>query len=232
MSIKKTVVLIFIAVAIAGVGVFNVFRSGSVEEDSPVNPVSPIITASSSGETVVTSPNLNYGFVKTSATSSKPVLPGIQVPNLAGPIVIPKQFPSDVALSAEKHLKETITALASAPGNATLWADLGFSRKGIEDYKGAAEAYEYALKLVPTNAIFADNLGVLYGDYLKDYSKAEQNFRLAITLDPKADYRYLRLFEFYRYSLKNIEKAKAVLEQGNKAIPGNPSFTTLIESLN
>jgi len=212
--------------------VFWTVRTGSLWKNSSQSTVpASIVSTPISGEAKLNSPELKYGYVQASSTASAGVKPGVSVPSLNRPLVIPKSFSPEIALSAKKNIETLIDALKKNSENATLWGELGMERKGIEDYEGAKEAYAYALKLQPNNAIFADNLGVIYGDYLKDYPKAEHYFLLAIKLDPKTEYRYLRALEFYQYALKDIPKAKAILKQGLVAIPGDVSFTTLLETL-
>lgn len=202
---------------------------------TPISSTTEGSTATSSEKAkIVVSPevNLDYGYAtKTPVTSPKEVKSPSPTPSLSRPIVIPASFsPTDASLAKESIVK-LIDAIKKSPENGALWADLGFKRKGIEDYEGAKEAYSYSQKLMPNNAVVADSLGVIYGDYLKDYPKAEQQFRLAITLDPSASFLYIRLFEFYRYALKDDVKAKAILEEGLRAIPGETSFQALLETI-
>ncbi|OHA20484.1 MAG: hypothetical protein A2849_00610 [Candidatus Taylorbacteria bacterium RIFCSPHIGHO2_01_FULL_51_15] len=180
----------------------------------------------------VGTPGIDYDFVEPTSTTSNATPVKMRIPDLTRPIVVPKSFPPDVALAAENKLAATIDALKQDPNSTALWLDLGFHRKGIEDYEGARQAYAYALALTPTSALAADSLGVLYSTYLKEYPKAEQNFLLALKLDSTTPYRYLRLFEFYSETMNDGSKARAILEKGLKAIPGDASFTVLLESLN
>lgn len=179
----------------------------------------------------VTIPQIDYGYsVKaTSTPSSRKV--SISAPSLDYPIVVPADFsPADKA-SALKNLTDITAEIKKSPKNGALWAQLGFSRKGINDFTGSRDALEYALALQPQNAVVADNLGVVYGDYLKQPQKAEKSFLTALSLEPKAVYRYLRLFEFYSYTTKDSAKAKAILEQGLKEVPGDASLQATLESL-
>lgn len=200
-------------------------------------PVSPVIegSATSSGKakpTVSPGVDIDYGYA--TGTSESPQKEGklsASAPSLERPVVIPTSFSSADAELIKESISKLIGAIKKSPENGALWADLGMKRKGIEDYEGAKDAYLYAQKLMPNNAVVADSLGVIYGDYLKDYNKAEQYFRLAIDLDSLTSYRYLRLFDLYRYALKDTKKAKAVLEEGLRAIPGNPSFSMLLETM-
>ncbi|MDO8594466.1 MAG: tetratricopeptide repeat protein [bacterium] len=228
MTTKKIALSIGVVVLV-GALFWSIYK-GPLWNRSSENVVPPSIVADTDKEEAKTdSPSIEYGYTTASSTLGKKS--DIPTPSLSRPIVIPKSFSSEIATLAKERIEALVNALKTSPENATLWGNLGMARKGIEDYEGSKEAYEYALKLQPNNSVFADNIGVIYGDYLKDYSRAEQHYRLAITLDPKAGYRYLRLFEFYRYLLNDMPKAKAILEEGLRAIPGDSSFTELLETM-
>ena len=55
--------------------------------------------------------------------------------------------------------------------------------KRVDD---AEKLYMKALKLEPNNAQVCYNLGVLYGDYARDYRKAVKYYRRYIDLAPQA----------------------------------------------
>lgn len=100
------------------------------------------------------------------------------------------------------------------------WINLGLQKKAQEDYEGARDAWEYASKIRPKNALSFHNLGMLYGYFLEDNAKAEQNFEQAIQNNPQEAFLYIGLFEFYRDVVKDKEKARAVLERGIQAQTG------------
>ena len=175
-------------------------------------------------------PGIEYGFVGKS--SSTPVVSGTKLPkapSLTRPITPPSYFLAVIAASSTEKIRSIITAIKTEPGNAALWAQLGSYRKGIEDYVGAKEALEYSLALSPKNAVTTENLGVIYGDYLHDVGNAEKYYLKAIALEPDVSYRYLRLFELYINNRQDA-KAKAILEQGLKANPNDPSLTATLSA--
>lgn len=229
----KRIAIVAGGVVLLGALSWNVYKGPLWNRDSR-NEIPPsIVTGTPNGEEAkMVSPGIEYRYTTpASTTPQKEVKPRADIPSLNRLIVIPASFsPADASLIKE-DIGKLIDAIKKSPENGALWATLGMKRKGIEDYEGAKEAYEYALKLMPNNAVVADSLGVIYGDYLKDYPKAEQHFRLALTLDPTASYLYMRLFEFYRYRVKDAGKAKAILEEGLRAIPGNSSLKTLLETM-
>ena len=71
----------------------------------------------------------------------------------------------------------------------------------------------------PRNSLSFANLGVLYGYYLKDTTKAEENFLIALEHEPSSDFLYFQAFEFYKYVLEDTGKAKGIMEQGIENIP-------------
>lgn len=231
MNTKNTTL---IAIVLLGIGlvltVFYYVKNAKEKNGGEAIPISE--TASSTGKTdLVSVPGVDYGFEDTTSTSTSSVKPNIPIPSLSRPIIIPKSFSPEDAILARKDIETAIDLVRNAPEKAKLWADLGQRRKGIEDYEGARDAYAYALALAPQYTLAADSLGVLHASYLKDYKKAEQYFLLAIELDPTAHYEYLRLYELYHDIMKDDIKAKAILEKGLKAIPGEASFNVLLESL-
>ena len=54
--------------------------------------------------------------------------------------------------------------------------DLGIAYRGVGNYTGAKAAYEKALKLDPGNPDPWMNLGILQGDYLKEYEDSVSSF--------------------------------------------------------
>ncbi len=241
----KQIISIAIGIMLVG-GAFWIIRTGQLRNKNVTsNPPSPsvsewtpdnsVATSSDSGKAeIVVSPGINITYnyaTETPRSKSEDTQSYADAPLLNRPVFVPLGFSPEVASSTRADIATLIDAIKKSPGNGALWAKLGMKRKGIEDYEGAREAYAYALKLMPNNAVVSENLGVIYADYLKDYQKAEQYFRLAITMDPSVGYRYVRLFELYTYALEDAEKAKEVLIEGISAVPGDVSLKTLLENL-
>lgn len=190
-------------------------------------------TTEEQGKLRVEVPDIHYGFeaAKGGEAPTTVLSKGLSLPDLDQPVVIPRFFLPDVAARAVGEIQKLSAALRENPTNAALWGELGLKRKGIEDYNGARLAYEYSLALAPYNAVTADNLGVLYGYYLQEPKKAEENFLKALDIEPEMVFRYLRLYELYKDIFQDVVKAKAILEQGLQKHPGNPSFKALLEPL-
>lgn len=238
MTIKRIAITLG-AVSLLGLVFWSIYNSplwvkraaGPSVSNATTTPVAQIMSEPvTKGRADISSPEIEYGYAApASPADAKGAVTGVAYPSLDRQIVIPASFSPEDATLIRERIKKLTDAILQTPSNGALWANLGLERKSIEDYTGAIEAYEYALKMMPNNAVVAENLGVLYGDYLRNYPKAEEYYRLAIAIDTAAPHRYLRLFDLYRYALKDTEKAKAILEEGLRTIPGEPSLQALLD---
>ena len=97
---------------------------------------------------------------------------------------------------------------------------MGVVKKGVGDYKGARDVFEYAGKLRPKSSSPFFNLGDLYGYFLNDPQKAETNFLKALENDPYSYSIFLNLADFYRYKYPGKEDLyDKVLLSGLERIP-------------
>ncbi len=176
-------------------------------------------------------PGIQYGYASASSPTSTPSategtkekeVPSRPIPDLNRPIVAPNDFSAADAADAAATIRQLTEILSKNTENTAVWIGLGLQRKSIEDYEGARQAWEYAYALDPRNAITADNLGVLYGYYLKDSRKAETYFLTAISLEPRDTFRYERAVEFYREVLLNDAKARNIASDGVQRVT-NPA---------
>jgi tetratricopeptide (TPR) repeat protein len=105
------------------------------------------------------------------------------------------------------------------------WHDLGSYRKLMGDYEGAIEAWNFIGLIRPKDYISYHNLGELYGFYLKDYEKAEQNFLKSINNNPANIDGYLQLVTVYEYGYaEKAAEAENVLLLGIKSNPTDPNI--------
>jgi len=96
-------------------------------------------------------------------------------------------------------------------------------KKGVGDYEGARDIWEYVNEKRPKNSVSFANLGDLYANFLKNPVRAEQNYLKAIENDP-SDPGYLRgLLELYQYQLTSrlgfSEEIFKKAAETNKEIP-------------
>lgn len=150
----------------------------------------------------------------------------IPVPNLNRPLTFSSNLSPEVKKIITDGIKRLADILKSDSARFDVWLDLGSYRKQSGDYEGAWEAWEYAAVLAPESYVPWNNLGDLYGSYLKNYPKAEENFKKAITL--KQDYigGYRSLYELYRYSYK--EKSNLADDILLEGLSRNPKSTDIM----
>lgn len=144
---------------------------------------------------------IEFGYQKATSTSKGPRR---AAPDLS------RAIPGGLSTIAKTKMENIISLLRRDPNNAVLWSELGLYRKEVGDYEGTKEVWEFALELQPQNAIFAENLGVLYGWYLGNPAKAEAMLLRSVKIEPMP-HRYLRLSEFYREVMNNSSQADKVL---------------------
>lgn len=153
----------------------------------------------------------------------------IAVPSLDRPIVFSVEMPDEARVIIKANIERLSYELK---GNSDLfpnWIDLGLQRKMTGDYEGARDAWEYAGVIRPSSGLPFRNLGDLYGYYLNDTQKAEENLLKAIKNNPTQIEYYFKTAEFYGDVVLDVEKARVVVQQG---IDVNPDFSELKELLN
>jgi len=146
-------------------------------------------------------------------------------------LVISQTITGDVRTILSTKIASTSAALKKDSTLFELWIDLGLQRKMGGDYEGARLAWEYASALSPTNILSFINLGDLYGYYLHDNAKAEQNFLSAIKNAPSEVSTYFRTADFYKDVLKDVAKARAIVQKGIDANPSSQELKDLLASL-
>ena len=154
----------------------------------------------------------------------------MSMPKLNRSIPENTEITSEVRTILAGCIKEWSDKIAKEPNNSESWVFLGVEYKMAEDYEGAREAWEYAAYLSP-NSVAHQNLGDLYAYYLHDNAKAEDEFIEAIRLSPSAEYLYFKATEFYRDVLKDLVKARAIVEKGIAANPSSTDLKSLLSSL-
>ncbi|MEK7535672.1 MAG: hypothetical protein AAB590_01495 [Patescibacteria group bacterium] len=221
MKTQRTIILATIGIAIiAGL----LFFGGNVY--APQN---------SADTTATTSPVTGAGvFDKEGNPITINVLP-INVPlapDMGGEIIFPPNYLAGNKITIIEKIESLRFALKKNPADSASWIELGSYWKMIENFKKAEAAWTYVTKLEPTNFVAWGNLGFLFGYYVHDNVKAEQYFLKAIEVAPNEGYPYFQTAEFYRDALKDISKAKTILDKGLKALPGDLGLKALRESLN
>ena len=153
----------------------------------------------------------------------------IDAPDLNRPIEFLVELPVELQNIYRTRIEKLTADLvldSSAVGN---WIDLGIQRKGIGDYEGAREVWEYVNKISPRNNVSFFNLGDLYHFYLKDFEKAEQNLLISKQNNPEYVSVYRALYELYLYSYKqDTSSAEDALLEGLRNTEDNPDLLVLL----
>ena len=155
----------------------------------------------------------------------------IPVPNLDREILFPASTPPAVKERMVKEITDTISLLKQDSNLFNQWSDFGLLLKSINDYVWARDVWEYAAALRPKDSLVFTNLGNLYGYYLKEPEKAEKNYLQSIENDQKLPYLYVRTAFFYLEVLNDKEKAKNVIEEGIKNIPGDDELEEALKEI-
>ena len=162
--------------------------------------------------------------------SSKDIL-AVSPPDLARPVEFVGLFTPESKKQLTKQIKEISELLAQDSTLFNQWIDLALLRKTIGDYEGARQAWEYAGVIRPLNSLSFSNLGNLYGYYLKNPQKAEENLLRAIENNPKLTYSYIQTADFYLEVLNDRSKAKGILERGIVENPGEEGLKKMLENI-
>jgi len=158
--------------------------------------------------------------------------PSAPAPSLTSVVNYNPDFPEDAKAIMEEKITLNRKTLTENPNLYESWIELGNQYKIVGDLPKAFEAWEYAGLLNPYNAVSFHNLGDVYGYYLNDPIKAEENFLKAIENAPSDSFYYIQTSEFYRLVLENSTKAKDILEQGFEKNPDSPELKKALETLN
>ena len=158
-------------------------------------------------------------------------------------------YPEETKTKLKNELLEIAKSVSENPDNLDNWLRAGVIKKFFGDYLGARDAWEYASLIRPQNSTSFANLGGLYGLYLKDFPKAEFNYKKAIENSPGDIYLYTSLADLYlntspdlvskdrdlsgeRPDLEGgrsgLESAVAIIQSG---LTANPDNITLLSYL-
>ncbi len=163
----------------------------------------------------------NYTITEVPVESSK----SVPIPDLKRPIVFSQAL--NLSDEAKKILTDSISSLQvklkNDPKNIGNWILLGTNYKMVGDYAGASLYWKYASD-VSNDSVSLGNLGNLYAYYLKDNAMAEVYYKKAISRAPTQAYLYIQLSDVYRLIFKDNAKATAILDEGLKQIPNDPSL--------
>lgn len=136
--------------------------------------------------------------------------------------------PSD---DMRKSIQNTIATLRKTPNSFDDWIMLGVYRKQIGDFVGALEAWQFATKIRPDDAIPKNNMGMLYYLHTKEFRKAEEILLATTKSNPRYTATFQNLYELYHYAYKQGTGAdERILIAGIKENPKSIELTMLLAS--
>lgn len=152
-------------------------------------------------------------------------------PNLDRPYMPLATLPKSVQDNNKKLYAAAVEQLKFNPNGIAYWLQLAQLRKGADDFTGAEEVWLYVTKRWPNDPIAFANLGDLYAFSLKNSAKAVEYWKAATAADARTINVYLALATFQSINLNDKSAAKATLELGLKANPGNLNLETALSQL-
>ena len=163
-------------------------------------------------------------------SDDKEVLKATAVKIISRPVMVSAPLLEADRKRAEGKIKE-ISDLIREDYNVTYpWYDLGSYRRVIGDFEGAAEAWNFVPLIRPKDFVAYHNLGDLYGFYVKDYPKSEENYLKSIQNNPQNIQAYLDLATIYGVYKEKSDRTESILLQGLKANPGNAGLQSALDS--
>lgn len=207
----KLILLILVAIALAGASIFYI-----VSDLREVNLEEKVSLVAGENED-----NLPYDVDIVPIDNAK-----VPVPDLSREVNF-----INAGTKEKENIKNVSAALKLNPNKFVLWIDLSSLRKGIKDYEGALIVLEYLTKVAPENSIIYRNLADLHAFYLKDNVQAEKNIIIAIKKDPEQIEYYFKAVEIYHDIMNNVTKARAIVEEGIRSNPSSLELKQLAQSL-
>jgi len=222
MNTKNALIFSLILVAVIVVAIIVNLNDASFSSDIAINSPLPFPSFSPSP----TPPSLS----PTPAVLKLPAYKGDPIANIGSDPSI-SALPEQIVEREKEYLAEMSKLLGENPIDYNRWIGVGTSKKLFKNYQGAIDAWEYAKLLFPTHPLSYLNLADLYGYYLKDVQKAEENYFAAVLNDNvNANGSYYAVANFYRdfgFKDKAIEYYTKLLE----FMPNDPAVLTELERL-
>jgi len=135
-----------------------------------------------------------------------------------------------VSLESKKQAEEKIAAASKTIREnynyEPPWLDLSAYRQVLGDFDGAIEALDFLGTIRPKGYVSFHNLGMIYGFYLKNYPKSEENFLKSIENNSSNFDAYSQLITVYE--TYKPEKTESLLMSAIKQYPSNASFKIML----
>jgi tetratricopeptide (TPR) repeat protein len=122
------------------------------------------------------------------------------------------------ALAAEKRTKDFPKTTYNYVQAAFYWKTIADVTKEEMFYQRALDTYLLAIKKAEKSSVVYTSAGNIYR-ILKNPSKAEEMYRMALEMTPGEAELYIRLAELYRYDMnKSVDDVLKIYEEGMKKI--------------
>jgi tetratricopeptide (TPR) repeat protein len=214
-----------LGVALAACLAAALFFFGPRAAMAPTTPHTASTTTTTIGNVTVTLPA--GAVVKEVPYSAGTVVP----PSLDHQVVYSPNLAPDVLAILKADIASTTRLLKTDPSQAGAWYQLAIYYKIAGDYSAAESVWVYLTQEYPHDYVAFGDLGDLYQNFLKEYSKAAADYKAAIARKPDVVDYYNSLYLLYRYDLNDMADAKAIVAAGLKANPGDPTLTSLESQL-
>jgi tetratricopeptide (TPR) repeat protein len=151
-------------------------------------------------------------------------------PQYSKTLAFSAKISSSEKAAMQKAYDEVVGDLAKDKMDYNAWISLGTLNLMAGNYKTSETIWNFASVQWPTNHASHNNLGDLYMNYLRDYPKAEKEYKAGIQNFPGDPNPYHNLFTLYTetsYKPTNTA-AEDILKQGIAAVPKAPELQYLL----
>lgn len=224
---KKTSIVLVVVILVAAGSVYLAVNQRNEKNDSLQNNLGELASSTSNGPSVIPGSGVQVTY-----DQSENDVPTIPVPDLTNKPIFGPFAVSPAKENGALKIAELQGKLREDNLNFENWIELGLTFSSVGDHKAAIPAYTYASALRPKSSLPHANLAYVYGWHLKDFVKAEAEYKKALEINPGEWYINFQFFDFYRYVMEDKAKARAFAEAQSKAIPAFAlDFKVLIAEL-
>ena len=134
---------------------------------------------------------------------------------------VPTSFGEDEKRVTLEKLEKVKKFYNENPNAWEAWIEIGNFRILLEDYEGAIEAFQNSLVLQSNNILGYRNIAEVYRSNLKDYTKAEEYYRLASEVNSVNADIYIVLSRMQYGLMDKVDEAEETIVKGINATDNN-----------
>jgi len=230
---SKIIIIIILVLVVMGIGFYlysNFYKRNTFENIKDTENISDsnnvlvddnVNKDKETGQNIALKEGDSYEYIGI----DKELLKNTPVPDLN------RTIPSGTTENIKQNIISLSNDLKTNIKSFSLWTNLGLYRKLAGDYEGAKQSWEYSSLLRPRFALSFLNLANLYGYYLKNNIKAEENFLKAIEAEPTEIYSYISASSFYTDVMKDKIKAVGIINKGIENNPKSEELKTILKEI-